>query len=138
MDQESLSHDSAMISTNRRMRTRMSGGVGAGGEKPPATRFLETNHRSNSIERKNMEVALKIMNTLEKLGLNHFSLEETPSGQTNLVLNEGLLITSIAENDSYQDVIERIISECVTVREIMEESADKLEDHLVLGSEETK
>ena len=40
MDQESLSHDSAMISTNRRMRTRMSGGVGAGGEKPPATRFF--------------------------------------------------------------------------------------------------
>jgi hypothetical protein len=29
-----------MISTNRRMRTRMSGGVGAGGEKPPATRLL--------------------------------------------------------------------------------------------------
>ena len=85
-----------------------------------------------------MEVALKIMNTLEKLGLKHFSLEETPNGQTNLVLNRGLLITSIAENDSYQDVIERIISECVTVREIMEESADKLEDHLVLGSEETK
>ena len=85
-----------------------------------------------------MEVALKIMNTLEKLSLNHFSLEETPSGQTNLVLNRGLLITSIAENDSYQDVIERIISKCVTVREIMEESADKLEDHLVLGSEETK
>ena len=53
------------------------------------------------------------------------------------MLNQGLLITSIAENDSYQDVIERIISECVTVREIMEESADKLEDHLVLGSEET-
>ena len=66
-----------------------------------------------------MEVALKIMNTLEKLGLNHFSLEETSRGQTNLVLNQGLLITSIAENDSYQDVIERIISECVTVREIM-------------------
>ena len=86
-----------------------------------------------------MEVALKIMNTLEKLGLNHFSLEKkTSSGQTDLVLNQGLLITSIAENDSYQDVIERIISECVTVREIMEESADKLEDHLVLGSEETK
>ena len=85
-----------------------------------------------------MEVALKIMNTLEKLGLNHFSLEETLNGQTNLVLNQGHLITSIAENDSYQDVIERIISECVTVREIMEESADKLEDHLVLGSKETK
>ena len=85
-----------------------------------------------------MEVALKIMNTLEKLGLNHFALEETSSGQTNLVLNQGLLITSIAENDSYQNVIERIISECVTVREIMEESADKLEDLLVLGSEETK
>ncbi len=29
-----------MISTNRRMRTRMSGGVGAGGEKPPATRLI--------------------------------------------------------------------------------------------------
>ena len=85
-----------------------------------------------------MEVALKIMNTLEKLGLNHFSLEKTSSGQTSLVLNQGLLITSIAENDSYQDVIERIISECVTVREIMEESADKLEDLLVLGSEEIK
>ena len=54
------------------------------------------------------------------------------------MLNKGLLITSIAENDSYQDVIERIISKCVTVREIMEESADKLEDHMVLGSEETK
>ena len=85
-----------------------------------------------------MEVALKIMNTLEKLGLNHFSLQETSSGQMNLVLNQGLFITSIAENDSYQDVIKRIISECVTVREIMEESADKLEDLLVLGSEETK
>lgn len=45
MDQESLSHDSAMISTNRRMRTRMSGGVGAGGEKPPATRLA---HLSSS------------------------------------------------------------------------------------------
>ncbi len=39
-----------MISTNRRMRTRMSGGVGAGGEKPPATRlslppsFRESEH----------------------------------------------------------------------------------------------
>ena len=85
-----------------------------------------------------MEVALKIMNTLEKLGLNHFSLEKTSNGQTNLVLNQRYLITSIAENDSYQDVIERIISKCVTVREIMEESADKLEDLLVLGSEETK
>ena len=85
-----------------------------------------------------MEVALKIMNTLEKLSLKHFYLEKTTSGRTNLVLNQGLLITSIAENDSYQDVIERIISECVTVREIMEESADKLEDLLVLGSEETK
>ena len=85
-----------------------------------------------------MEVALKIMNTLEKLGLNHFSLEETPNGQTNLVLNQGLLITSIDENDSSQDVIERIISKCVTIREIMEESADKLEDSLLLVSEETK
>ena len=85
-----------------------------------------------------MEVALKIMNTLEKLGLNHFSLEKTTSGRTNLVLNQGLLITSIAENDSYQDVIERTIAECDTVREIMEESSDKLEDHLVLGSEGTK
>ena len=85
-----------------------------------------------------MEVALKIMNTPEKLGLNHFSLEKTSNGQTNLVLNQGPLITSIAENDSYHDVIERIISECVTVWEIMEESADKLENLLVLGSEETK
>jgi len=48
MDQESLSHDSAMISTNRRMRTRMSGGVGAGGEKPPATRFDIETHNHNT------------------------------------------------------------------------------------------
>ena len=54
------------------------------------------------------------------------------------MINQRYLITSIADNDSYQDVIERIISECVTVRKIMEESADKLEDLLVLGSEETK
>ena len=60
-----------------------------------------------------MEVALKIMKTLEKLGLNHFSLEETSSGQTNLVLNRGLLITSIAKTiytrmllkESYQNVL---------------------------------
>ena len=94
---------------------------------------MKTNLISNSNERKNMEVALKIMNTLEKLGLNHFSLEKTSSGQTNLVLNQRYLITSIAENDSYQDVIERIISKCVTVREIMEESADTVSyTHLTL------
>ncbi|MGK5093468.1 hypothetical protein WDW89_15850, partial [Deltaproteobacteria bacterium TL4] len=37
--QVSLSRDSAMISTNRRMRSRMYGGVGGGGEKPLPTRF---------------------------------------------------------------------------------------------------
>ena len=61
-----------------------------------------------------MDVALKIMESLEKHGLNQFSLQEFKDGQMNLILNEGLLITSIGDEDTYLEVLERIISECAT------------------------
>tara|TARA_B100000686_G_C16204132_1_gene672081 strand:- start:137 stop:295 length:159 start_codon:yes stop_codon:yes gene_type:complete len=51
----------------------------------------------------------------------------------NLMLNEGLLITSIGDDDTYMEVLERIISECSTVREIMEETSNKLQDEMLLG-----
>ena len=65
-----------------------------------------------------MDVALKIMESLEKHGLNQFSLQESKDGQMNLIFNEGLLITSIGDEDTYLEVLERIISECAIVREI--------------------
>ena len=80
-----------------------------------------------------MDVALKIMESLEKHGLNKFSLQESKDGQMNLILNEGLLITSIGDEDTYLEVLERIISECATVREIMEETSNKLQDEMLLG-----
>ena len=80
-----------------------------------------------------MDVALKIMESLEKNGLNQFSLQESKDGQMNLILNEGLLITSIGDEDTYLEVLERIISECATVREIMEETSNKLQDEMLLG-----
>ena len=39
VDQDSPSGYGPMISANRLLRTRMAGGVGAGGENPPATRL---------------------------------------------------------------------------------------------------
>ena len=80
-----------------------------------------------------MDVALKIIESLEKYGLNQFSLQESKDGQMNLILNEGLLITSIGDEDTYLEVLERIISECATVREIMEETSNKLQDEMLLG-----
>ena len=68
-----------------------------------------------------------------KHGLNQFSLQESQDGQMNLILNEGLLITSIGDEDTYLAVLERIISECSTVREIMEETSNKLQDEMLLG-----
>ena len=47
-----------------------------------------------------MDVALKIMESFEKHGLNQFSLQESKDGQMNLMLNEGLLITSIGDEDT--------------------------------------
>ena len=85
------------------------------------------------ITRTKMDVALKIMESLEKHGLNQFSLQESQDGQMNLILNEGLLITSIGDEDTYLEVLERIISECSTVREIMEETSNKLQDEMLLG-----
>ena len=75
--------------------------------------------------------SLKIMESLEKHGLNQFSLQESKDGQMNLILNEGLLITSIGDEDTYLEVLERIISECATVREIMEETSNKLQDEML-------
>ena len=80
-----------------------------------------------------MDLALKIMESFEKHGLNQFSLQESHDGQMNLMLNEGLLITSIGDKDTDIDVLERIISECSTVREIMEETSNKLQDEMLLG-----
>ena len=80
-----------------------------------------------------MDVALKIMESFEKHGLNQFSLQESQDGQMNLMLNEGLLITSIGDKDTYIDALERIISGCSTVREIMEETSNKLQDEMLLG-----
>ena len=65
--------------------------------------------------------------------MNQFSLQESKDGQMNLILNEGLLITSIGDEDTYLEVLERIISECATVREIMEETSNKLQDEMLLG-----
>ena len=38
MGENSLPNYGSVVSVNRPVRTRMPGGVGAGGEKPPATR----------------------------------------------------------------------------------------------------
>ncbi len=51
----------------------------------------------------------------------------------NLMLNEGLLITSIGDKDTYIVALERIISGCSTVREIMEETFNKIQDEMLLG-----
>ena len=56
-----------------------------------------------------MDVTLKIMESFEKHGLNQFSLQESQDGQMNLMLNEGLLITSIGDEDTYLEVLKRII-----------------------------
>ncbi len=73
------------------------------------------------------------MENFEKHGLNQFSIQESHDGQMNLMLNEGLLITSIGDKDTYIDALERIISGCSTVREIMEETSNKLQDEMLLG-----
>ena len=80
-----------------------------------------------------MDVALKIMESFEKHGLNEFSFQESQDGQMNLMLNAGLLFTSIGDEDTYLEVLKRIISECSTVREIMEETSNKLQDEMLLG-----
>ena len=80
-----------------------------------------------------MDEALKIMESFEKHRLNQFSLQESQDGQMNLMLNEGLLITSIGDDDTYLEVLKRIISECSTVRGIMKETSNKLQDEMLLG-----
>jgi hypothetical protein len=44
VDQDLLSSYGPMISANRPVRTRTPGGVGAGGENPPATRLINSQY----------------------------------------------------------------------------------------------
>jgi hypothetical protein len=44
MGENSLPDYGSVVSVNRPVRTRMPGGVGAGGEKPPATRLDKLDH----------------------------------------------------------------------------------------------
>ena len=77
------------------------------------------------------EVALEILQILEELELNQFTLRERPGGQTDLMLNDNLLITSINDDEEKSSVLERIISESVTIREILDEAEDKIEDYVL-------
>ena len=77
------------------------------------------------------EVALEILQILEELELNQFTLRETPGGQTDLMLNENLLITSINDDEEKSSVLKRIISESVKIREILAETEDKIEDYIL-------
>jgi hypothetical protein len=43
-----------------------------------------------------------------------------------MMLNDNLLITSINDDEEKSSVLERIISESVTIREILDEAEDKL------------
>ena len=74
------------------------------------------------------EVALEILQILEELELYQFTLRERPGGQTDLMLNDNLLITSIDDDEEKSSVLERIISESVKIREILDEAEDKIED----------
>jgi hypothetical protein len=58
-------------------------------------------------------------------------LRERPGGQTDLMLNDNLLITSINDDEEKSSVLERIISESVTIREILDEAEDKIEDYVL-------
>ena len=77
------------------------------------------------------EVALEILQILEELELHQFSLRERRGGQTDLMLNDNLLITSINDDEEKSSVLERIISESVTIREILDEAEDKIEDYVL-------
>ena len=77
------------------------------------------------------EVALEILQILEELELHQFALRERPGGQTDLMLNDNLLITSINDDEEKSSVLERIISESVTIREILDEAEDKIEDYVL-------
>ena len=68
------------------------------------------------------EVALEILQILEELELHQFTLRDRPGGQTDLMLNENLLITSINDEEEKSIVMERIISESVKIREIFDEA----------------
>ena len=77
------------------------------------------------------EVALEILQILEELELHQFALRERPGGQIDLMLNDNLLITSINDDEEKSSVLERIISESVTIREIIDEAEDKIEDYVL-------
>ena len=47
------------------------------------------------------------------------------------MLNDNLLITSINDDEEKSSVLERIISESVKIREILDEAEDKIEDYVL-------
>ena len=47
------------------------------------------------------------------------------------MLNYNLLITSINDDEEKSSVLERIISETVKIREILDEAEDKIEDYVL-------
>ena len=47
------------------------------------------------------------------------------------MLNDNLLIISINDDEDKSSVLERIISESVTIREILNEAEDKIEDYFL-------
>ena len=77
------------------------------------------------------EVALEILKILKELELHQFTLRERHGGQTDLMLNDNLLITSINDDEEKSSVLERIISESVKIREILDEAEDKIEDYVL-------
>jgi len=72
------------------------------------------------------------------LELHQFTLTERPVRQTDLMLNDNLLITSINDDEEKSIVLERIISESVTIREILDEAEDKIEDYVLKVDELVK
>ena len=47
------------------------------------------------------------------------------------MLNDNLLITSINDDEEKFSVVDNIISESVTIREILDEAEDKIEDYVL-------
>ena len=77
------------------------------------------------------EVALEILQILEELELHQFTLRERPGRQTDLMLNDNLLITSINDDEEKSSVLERIISESVKIRKTLNEAEEKIENYVL-------
>jgi hypothetical protein len=76
-------------------------------------------------------IGLEVLKTLEELKLNHFSIRETLNGQTDLVLNDNILITTIKDDEEKIEVLERIITKSVLIIQILKKAAEQLEDYVI-------